>query len=176
MCVAYILVAFAVIFFILGLVGYPFPLGNGLKRRQKHQDTDGAEIALPPGTGSFTSTKPVISSHTRSQSPESLDLLSGEGVRQFSLFDMAESPSVMRQSAPKHSWCAKCGFPFPRPQSKATCNVDRPGENWCARRRRTSRAERLRRMVENPNTQYRVHPEWKPDLVPDADDSAATGG
>jgi hypothetical protein len=80
------------------------------------------------------------------------------------LRDLTEVPSLPEGREParraQHSWCIKCGFPFTRPQGKATCDVDRPGENWCKKRAATPIATRLERMAQKANTTYRVHPEW----------------
>jgi len=139
MIIAYIFASLALAFFVCGVRKVRFPFAGG-----DDADTDQqVQDAQLTGFGSSTSTAPIGSA----KSP----------------------PSVMSQVHVKHFWCVKCEFPFPRPQTRATCKVDRPGENWCARRRSTTRGERLRRMVQNPNTLYRVHPAWRPELVPDAD-------
>lgn len=158
MCFAYVLVTFAVIFFILGLVGCPFPLGDGIKPRRRHQKD--AEAAIPHGTASAARPFAVAGLSERPL-PRGQGRVQPDGVA-----------TLPARSPMKHRWCAKCGFPFQKPQSRATCEVDRPGGIWCERRRRKPKAERLRLMIENPNTLYRVHPEWQPNLVPDPEDAA----
>jgi len=149
MLVAYGLIALAVIFFFLGLAGCPFPLGDGIKRRSKKQDT-----ALLHDDDQLV---PSNSARPSSQLREALDMTSGRAElgEALSLFDIGEPARPV-----KHSYCVKCGFPFVRPQPQATCKVDRPGENWCRKRAQTSVNERRQHMTRNANTMYRVHPEW----------------
>jgi hypothetical protein len=166
MRVAYGLIAFAVIFFFLGLAGCPFPLGDGIKRREKRHDRDfglNHDLLAP---SSFA--------QPRSEIREALDVATGtaELGEALSLFEPTVDARPLsggpdrrsgerarrRHTQVKHSWCVKCGFPFVRPRSTATCDVDR--ENWCDKRAHTPVAERERRTILHPNTPYRVHPMW----------------
>ena len=159
--VAYALAGLAVIFFFLGTAGCRFPLAaDTMRKRQRQQDTWAApdDDRLAPSNSARPATQePAMPHRPRSDLREALDLSPGPddlgaALRLFDIGDPARPT--------KHSWCVKCGFPFTRPQNKATCIVDRAGENWCKRRAHTAVAERQRHMARNAATLYRVHPEW----------------
>jgi hypothetical protein len=158
--VAYALAGLAVTSFFCGVAGWRFPMAEGVKSRRHERigssawDCQDAQIVTAPDHGQFA---PSNAARPVSQLREAIDLASGRGDvgEALSLFDIGEPSKLV-----KHSWCVKCGFPFIRPQNKAVCAVDRPGENSCAKRARTPVPERRRQMAINPNTLYRVHTEW----------------
>lgn len=154
--VVYFLAGVAAIFFFLGAAGYPFPPAGDTGRAHQREADAGPRSTTRRPSQIPSHEQPLVVPETPGEPRSTVDLSKDPA-------DLAEVAGAFDRPvsrSEKHLWCVKCGFPFTRPQNRATCEIDRPGDNWCKKRAFTPIAERRRRMALGANTLYRVHPDW----------------